>query len=227
MSDPRVYATFSLVGRAADGGAFGVAVATARPFVGALVPFVGPGGAVATQARVNTELGRAGLARLAAGEPVAAALAAVLATDGDRELRQLHGIDGGGSWAHTGAACVPWAGHRAGRDCSAAGNMLVGPEVLDAMTAAFEAAAADDLARPLLAALAAGQAAGGDRRGKRSAALLVWSERPRLGHNLRVDDHPEPVAELGRLHEVAREQAEEIRRQYGLEGLRLFGRVKT
>jgi uncharacterized Ntn-hydrolase superfamily protein len=218
-------ATFSIVGRA--GGAFGVAVATARPVVGALVPFVGPCGAIATQARVNTELGRRGMALLEQRLPIDVALSTLLAHDSERDLRQLHGLDAHRSYAHTGDRCVPWAGHLQAQECTAAGNMLANSEVVAAMVDAFTAEGGRELSDRLLKSLEAGQAAGGDKRGKQSAALLVWSPEPRLFHNLRVDDHAEPVAELRRLHGIAVEQARLIREQYGEEGLRLFSRVKN
>jgi uncharacterized Ntn-hydrolase superfamily protein len=221
---PMDLATFSIVGRSA--GAFGVAVATARPVVGALVPFVGQFGAVATQARVNTDLGREGLALLEQRLPIDLALSTLLEGDSDRELRQLHGLDAERGFAHTGEQCIPWAGHLQGPDCSAAGNMLTGRDVVLAMVETFSSRSDLELSDRLLSSLEAGQEAGGDKRGKQSAALLVWSPEPRLFHNLRVDDHSEPVAELRRLHAIALDQARLIREQYGDEGLRLFSRVK-
>jgi uncharacterized Ntn-hydrolase superfamily protein len=218
--------TFSIVARDDATGDVGVAVATARPCVGALVPWVSRDGAIATQARVNTDLGREGLARLSRGESVGAALAALLARDPDREIRQVHGVGADGTFAHTGAKCVDWCGHREVPGFSVAGNMLAGPGVLAAMAEAFGAARSRGLAERLLLALEAGQRAGGDKRGKQSAALLVASGEPRGYHNLRVDDHAEPVAELRRVFEVAVEHARRIEREYGAEGVRLFGRVK-
>jgi uncharacterized Ntn-hydrolase superfamily protein len=220
-------ATFSIAARDRRTGDVGVAVATARPNVGSLVPFASRRGAIATQARVNTDLGRQGLALLTEGVPIGVALPSLLAADDDRDLRQLHGVDAGGSFAHTGARCVPWCGHRTEDDLTAAGNMLAGAEVLDAMVSAYRAADPEgDLPGRLLAALTAGQGAGGDRRGKRSAALLVASAEPRLHHNLRVDDHPDPVAELRRIHDRVVAHVREIAAEHGPEGVRLFGRVK-
>jgi uncharacterized Ntn-hydrolase superfamily protein len=211
---PAVFcATFSIVAGAE--GEFGVAVSTARPAVGALVPHVCLGGAIATQAWVNIGLGLDGVARLAAGAAVDATLAALLAADPGAAHRQVHGIDAAGrQHAHTGAECVPWAGHRLGSGFSVAGNMLVGEGVLDAMARAFTGATTTDLAERLLLALEAGQAAGGDKRGKQSAALLVASPRPRVYHNLRVDDHAEPVAELRRIFTLARAGDPERRARY-------------
>ena len=219
--------TFSIVARD-PAGAFGVAVATSRPSVGSLVPFVSPAGAIATQARVNTELGRRGLALLEQGVPVQTALRALLAEDADREIRQIHGVGGTRVFCHTGARCVSWCGHHAGDGFTVAGNMLAGPQVIAAMVEAYGAARSEqrEFSECLLTALEAGQSAGGDKRGKQSAALLVASPEPRMYHNLRVDEHAAPVAELRRIYEVVGEHSRQIEREYGPEGLRLFGRVK-
>lgn len=219
-------ATFSIAARCPRTGDFGVAVATARPGVGSVVPWVSRHAAIATQARTNTELGRLGLGRVEAGTPIAAALGGLLADDPDAPHRQLHGVDRTGVFVHTGPACQPWCGHAADAGCTVAGNLLAGPPVLQAMREAFGARPGDELARRLLAALEAGQAAGGDRRGKQSAALLVASDDPRPYHNLRVDDHPEPVAELCRLFDLTERFTATLREQYGAEGLRRYRRVK-
>jgi uncharacterized Ntn-hydrolase superfamily protein len=220
--------TFSVVAYDARVGAFGVAVATARPAVGALVPFVSLSGGIATQARVNTEIGRRGIALLDQGVPVGTALRTLLADDTDRDIRQLHGVDAAGSFCHTGANCVPWCGHHDGGDFSVAGNMLTGPGVVEATVGAYQHARTDEreLSERLLLALEAGQAAGGDKRGKQSAALLVASREPRGYHNLRVDDHADPVAELRRVYDLVVQHSLKIEREYGPEGLRLFSRVK-
>ena len=203
-----------------------MAVATARPAVGALVPFVSLQGAIATQARTNTDLGRHGLALIERGVPLRVALAGLLDTDPDRELRQLHGIDTQTTFAHTGARCVEWCGHATGDGFTVAGNMLVGERVIQAMSAAFAAAENAELPERLLRALEAGQVAGGDKRGKQSAALLVASPTPRGYHHLRVDDHADPVAELRRVYEVAVAHWARVGLEYGAEGQRLFGRIK-
>ncbi len=220
--------TFSIVARDSAVGSFGVAVATARPAVGALVPFVSLCGGIATQARVNTDIGRRGIAMLEQGVPVGAALRTLLEGDPDREIRQTHGVDAAGTFCHTGVSCVPWCGHHEGGDFTVAGNMLAGPEVLPAMAAAYHRAREEgrELSEGLLLALEAGQAAGGDKRGKQSAALLVASREPRGYHNLRVDDHAEPVAELRRIYDLVVQHSLKIEREYGPEGLRLFSRVK-
>jgi uncharacterized Ntn-hydrolase superfamily protein len=220
--------TFSIVARDPDATGFGIAVATARPAVGSLVPFVSLQGAIATQARVSTELGQRGLALLAQAVPIQPGLRALLDADPDRDIRQIHGLDAHDAFCHTGAQCVPWCGHHRGDGFTVAGNMLAGPAVIEGMAAAFHAARArkHDLAAALLLALEAGQAAGGDKRGKQSAALLVASAAPRMYHNLRVDEHPDPVRELRRIYEHVLEHSRQIEREYGPEGLRLFSRVK-
>ncbi|HEV8674403.1 MAG TPA: DUF1028 domain-containing protein [Methylomirabilota bacterium] len=207
-------------------GDFGVAVATARPAVGALVPWVSRRAAIATQARVNTDLGRHGLALIEQGVPIATALGALVEADPERELRQLHGVDERHAFVHTGGRCVAWCGHVAGDAFTVAGNMLVGGGVLEAMAAAFAARAEDELAARLLAALEAGQTAGGDKRGKQSAALLVAAAGPRGYHNLRVDDHADPVAELRRIYAVGVAHWNRLAQEYGLDAQRLFGRIK-
>ena len=217
--------TFSIAARDGEAGAFGVAVATARPTVGSLVPWVSLRGAVATQARVNTELGRQGLLLVDQGVPIDVALSALLWKDGERENRQVHGVDGERVFCHTGTECVPWCGHSDGDGFTVAGNMLTGPEVIAAMAGVFEKSDGELSAR-LLMALEAGQAAGGDKRGKQSAALLVASPEPRMYHNLRVDDHGDPVAELRRIYELVVERSRTIEREYGPVAARLFGRVK-
>lgn len=220
--------TFSIAARSPADGSFGVAVSTARPVVGSLVPFVSLNGAIATQARVNTDLGRHGLALLAAGVGIRAALDALLAQDDDRARRQVHGVDAAGAFTFTGDDCVPWAGHRASDNYTVAGNMLAGPDVVEAMAETFQATASEsvDLSERLLRALEVGQRAGGDKRGKQSAALLIASPEPRMYHNLRIDDHANPVAELRRIHTVVVEQSQRIEAEYGLEGPRLFSHVK-
>ena len=220
--------TFSIVAYDPTVGAFGVAVATARPAVGALVPFVSLSGGIASQARVNTEIGRRGIALLDQGVAVGTALRTLLQDDADRDIRQVHGVDATRSFCHTGANCLPWCGHQEEEDFSVAGNMLTGPRVVEAMVEAYRGARAGtrELSDRLLLTLEAGQAAGGDKRGKQSAALLVASREPRGYHNLRVDDHPDPVVELRRIYDLVVQHSLKIEREYGPEGLRLFSRVK-
>ncbi len=220
--------TFSIAAHDPVTGSFGVAVSTARPNVGSLVPFVSLRGAIATQARVNTDLGKQGLALLAADVPVDVAMQSLLAIDPDRDRRQVHGVTPNGHFAFTGEKCVAWAGHETGSHFTVAGNMLTGPEVIEAMAGAYQLATVEqlELSERILRALEAGQAAGGDKRGKQSAALLVASPDPRMYHNLRVDDHADPVTELRRIYAVVVEQSRQIEQEYGLEGLRLFSRIK-
>jgi uncharacterized Ntn-hydrolase superfamily protein len=220
--------TFSIVAHDPAVGAFGVAVATARPAVGALVPFVSLHGGIATQARVSTEIGRRGIILLEQGVPVGVAIRALLEGDADREIRQVHGVDTAGGFCHTGASCVPWCGHHDGGDFTVAGNMLAGPQVVEAVVEVYRRACKEerDLSERILLAIEAGQAAGGDKRGKQSAALLVASREPRGYHNLRVDDHPDPVAELRRVYDLVAQHSLKIEQEYGPEGLRLFSRVK-
>ncbi len=191
--------TYSAVARCPRTGAFGTAVATATVAVGALVPWIRPGiGAACTQAWTNPHLARAALDRLAAGLPAGRALAETCAEDPAAALRQLGlvGREGPGA-AWTGADCTPWAGHLAGPDFAVQGNMLTGPELLPAMA---EALAADaPLEARLMRALEAAQAVGGDLRGRQSAALRVMEAGPQARLDLRVDEHPDPVAELRRL----------------------------
>ncbi|WP_448574544.1 DUF1028 domain-containing protein [Thermomicrobium sp.] len=203
--------TFSIVALDPATGELGVAVASKFLAVGAVVPWARAGvGAVATQSYANVSYGPTGLELMAAGQSAGETLARLLADDPDRELRQVGIVDArGGAVTFTGSACHAWAGGRTGPGYAVQGNILTGPEVVDAMARAFETTEGS-LAARLLAALAAGDAAGGDRRGKQSAALLVVKERGGYGGytdrfiDLRVDDHPEPVAELQRLYGIWR-----------------------
>jgi len=203
--------TFSIVAVDLATGELGVAVASKFLAVGAVVPWARAGvGAVATQSYANVSYGPTGLELMAAGHSAGETLARLLADDPDRELRQVGIVDArGGTATFTGSACHAWAGGRTGPGYAVQGNILTGPEVVDAMAHAFETTDGP-LAVRLLAALAAGDAAGGDRRGKQSAALLVVKERGGYGGytdrfiDLRVDDHVEPVAELQRLYGIWR-----------------------
>ncbi len=220
--------TFSIVARDLRTGEFGVAVSTARPNVGSLVPFVSRRGGIATQGRVNSDLGRQGLVLLEQGVPIRLVLRDLLEADPDRDIRQVHAVDGSGAFCHTGANCAPWCGHLEEDGFTVAGNMLTGPQVIQAMADAFRASTEEqrELSERLLLALEAGQRAGGDKRGKQSAALLVASSEPRMYHNLRVDHHADPVAELRRIYNAVVVHMAQIEREYGAEGVRLFGRVK-
>jgi uncharacterized Ntn-hydrolase superfamily protein len=200
--------TFSIAARCARTGMFGVAVSTAVPGVGGICPFVQAGvGAVSTQSWVNPYLGIDGLALLAQGMGAGAALEKLMAEDPGRDVRQIGVVDRSGqSAAWSGKDCTPWFGHITGPGYAAQGNMLVGETTITAMAEAFEQAAALDLPERLLVALEAGQAAGGDKRGRQSAALKVVHREEYPYLDLRVDEHRAPVAELRRVFEVARHQ---------------------
>jgi uncharacterized Ntn-hydrolase superfamily protein len=200
--------TWSIVARDPETGAFGVAIATKFFAVGSLCPHAESGvGALATQALVNPLWGPAGLALLRAGVSAAEAVARLVAGDPGRDHRQLHLVDRAGRTAvHTGTACVDWCGAAAGEGFSVAGNMLAGAAVVEATAAAYRGAEGPFAAR-LLAALDAGEAAGGDKRGRQSAALLVYAGEDYAELDLRVDDHAAPLPELRRLWEVARRHA--------------------
>ena len=199
--------TWSIVARDAD-GAFGVAVASRFFAVGALCPYARSGvGAISTQALVNPGYGPRGLDLLEQGLAAADAIALLVAGDEGREHRQVHLIDRAGqSAAHTGARCIDWCGHRAYDGFSVGGNMLAGPRVLDDTAAAYQSQAAKPFAERLLAAMAAGEAAGGDKRGKQAAALLIHTTETYPFLDLRVDDHSEPIAELRRLYDASLER---------------------
>lgn len=199
-----LFTTFSLTARCPRTGQFGVAVATRVPAVGAAVPHVRARvGAIATQAWTNPYIGLDGLDLLAEGGSAAQVVDAILAWDPDREQRQFAVVDAaGGAAAHTGAETHDHAGHRLGDGFVAAGNLLAGPEVLDAMAAAFAAEPERELPVRLLASLAAGQAAGGDKRGKQSAALKVVDREDYAFVDLRVDEHADPIPELHRVYAV-------------------------
>lgn len=200
--------TFSIAARCARTGMLGVAVSTAVPGVGGLCPFVKPGvGAVATQSWVNPYLGIDALGLLAEGLGAQATLDKLIGADPGRDVRQLGIVDAqGASAAWSGPQCTPWFGHVTGPDFSAQGNMLVGERAISAMAEAFGRTAALDLPERLIVALEAGQAAGGDKRGRQSAALLVHHTEEYPYCSLRVDEHAHPVAELRRVFEVARHQ---------------------
>jgi uncharacterized Ntn-hydrolase superfamily protein len=193
--------TFSIVARCPRTGALGVAVTTAVPAVGAICPYVVPGvGAASTQAWVNPYLAIAALDRLRAGETAADALAAVVAGDAASAVRQFGLVDAAGRAASfTGGECTPWCGHRTGEGFAIQGNMLTGPDVLSEMQGAFTGSVAEELAERLIRALEAGQAVGGDKRGKQSAAVIVYGDEDYAEVDLRVDEHPLPVAELQRV----------------------------
>ena len=196
--------TWSLLARESS-GRFGVAIASRFFAVGSLCVLTRRGvGALSTQALMNPLYGPAGIERLAVGRSAVEVVAELTAADAGRAQRQLHVIARGGvGAAHTGAACIDWCGHRIHADFSVAGNMLAGPRVLEATAEAFSASAGQPLAERLIAAMAAGEAAGGDKRGKQSAALRIHGDEDYPELDLRVDDHTEPIVELRRLYEVS------------------------
>lgn len=206
--------TWSILGRDSQAGTVGAALCTRFFAAGALCVRVEGGlGAVSTQALVNPRFAPEGLARLRAGETPDSAVAAMIASDPGQGARQLHLLAADGTSArHTGQDCVDHAGHRSAPDVSVAGNMLAGPAVLDATLETFQRTQGLPLALRLLAALEAGEAAGGDKRGRQSAVLVVASADPWPDLDLRVDDHPDPLAELRRLHGVAGEHFVHFRR---------------
>lgn len=195
--------TWSIVAHDPAAGEIGVAVSTCAFAVGSRVPFVAPGvGALATQAFVNPFYGYRGLEMLRAGTAPQDVVARLTEADAGRADRQLHLMDREGrSAAYTGAECVPWCGHTIRDGFSVAGNMLAGPQVVDATAETF-AAMPGSLAVRFLAALRAGEAAGGDKRGRQSAAMLIHDAEEYALVDLRVDDHADPLAELGRLLDV-------------------------
>src|SRR5215510_12137388 len=200
--------TFSIVARSADGQSCGVAVASKFLAVGAAVPAAEAGvGALATQSYANLAYRPQGLALLRTGVAAAHVVAGLTAADGGRAQRQLGvvGSDGDGA-TFTGDGCHEWAGGVAGDGYAIQGNILTGPEVVDAMRDRWLALTGEPrFARRILAALRAGDKAGGDRRGRQSAALLVVAAKQGYGGtsdvvvDLRVDDHTDPVGELTRL----------------------------
>ena len=193
--------TWSIVARDAS-GALGVAVASRFFAVGALCPHAqSEAGALSTQALVNPRYGPAALRLLAMGREPARVIDDLVLADAGRETRQVHIVDAHGHCAaYTGSQCVGWCGHRTETNFSVAGNMLAGPRVVDDTVDAFHDNAALDFAERLLVAMEAGEAAGGDKRGKQAAALLIVTTEDYPVLDLRVDDHVEPLAELRRLH---------------------------
>ncbi len=200
--------TWSIRARDTRTGEMAIAVATKFFAVGSRVPNLRAGiGVLATQALTNPLYGRRGLALLEAGAPAEDVVRLLTGADRGQASRQLHVMDAEGRiGAHTGSACDDWAGHLAGRDCSCAGNMLAGPRVVADTVASFERHAALPMARRMIEAMKAGEAAGGDKRGKQSACLVIVSTEEYSDLDLRVDDHQEPLAELERLEAVSRER---------------------
>lgn len=210
MPEPAVH-TFSLVARDAKNGDLGVVVASKYLAVGAVVPYARAGvGAVATQSNVNVSYGPRGLDMMAAGQCPESVIQELTKADNGRATRQVGMVDAQGrSFAFTGEEANPWKGHIYEQDFACQGNLLAGEEVLREMAAAFKSAAGE-LSERLMAALLAGDKAGGDKRGRQSAAILVVRKDAgplKIGDrylDLRVDDHPDASAELARIFDIWR-----------------------
>jgi uncharacterized Ntn-hydrolase superfamily protein len=213
-------ATYSIVAKNNRTKEFGVASATAAPCVGAFLPFAEEAvGAIATQAWVNVNIGFVGLELMRSGFSVKTAIETVLADDGGRARRQVIGIDHSSVHGYTGQHCTDPKGHMLGGDFAVAGNILADVGVLDEMASAFKKAKGE-LGNRMICALEAGEAAGGDHRGKMSSVLLVASPTPKLNHNIRVDISQDPVNELRALHSRLERMQEELGDDDGGEVLR-------
>ncbi|MGD9884798.1 MAG: DUF1028 domain-containing protein [Reyranella sp.] len=199
--------TWSIIFRERDTGRIGIAVATKFFAVGSRVPSIAPGkGAVCSQALFNPFYGPRGLRLIREGLGATDVVRLLTASDPGRAHRQLHVLGADGVFAaHTGADCVPWCGHWIGDDMSVAGNMLAGPQVVAETVRTMRERADLALPRRLIEAMRAGERAGGDKRGKQSAALLIYGDQDYSELDLRVDDHVEPLIELSRLERVSRE----------------------
>jgi uncharacterized Ntn-hydrolase superfamily protein len=200
--------TWSLIAKDNVTGQIGIAVATKFFAVGARVPHIAPAiGAIATQALVNPYYGIDGVRLLRQGRAPREIVETLIAADAGHASRQLHIVDARGRIAaFTGRDCVDWCGHLEGDGFSLAGNMLAGSRVLDDTAGTYLANAHMPFARRMIAAMRAGEAAGGDKRGRQSAALLIYGEEEWSDLDLRVDDHIDPLTELERLETVSRER---------------------
>ena len=198
--------TFSIIAHDSGTGQVGIAVASKSFAAGARVPFIRTGvGAIASQAKGSHLYGPRALALLAAGASAADVVRLLIAADDDQDIRQVHVMDRQGRFAaHTGEECLDWCGHLVMPGFSLAGNILAEARVLDDMAAAYEAGSEVPLAQRLISALKAAEAAGGDKRGRQSSALLIHGDKEWALIDIRVDDHPDPLAELARLEEIAR-----------------------
>ena len=200
--------TYSIVARDPETGHFGIAVASRFFAVGAVVPYMAGGvGAIASQAFISPLYGIDGMKMLQAGASAEEVVAAMTGRDAGSHSRQLHVMDAAGrSAAFTGEKCIDWAGHLIGEGVSVAGNMLAGARVLEAALETYLAHPEKDFTDRLLTAMEAGEAAGGDKRGRQSAALRVVRGEAYPWIDIRADDHPDPLAELRRLMAVAGER---------------------
>jgi uncharacterized Ntn-hydrolase superfamily protein len=200
--------TYSIVARDPLTGHLGVAVASRFFCVGGVVPHLkGRVGAVATQAFVNPTYGTDGLVMLAEGRDPQEIVDTLTARDHGSAQRQMHLIDANGrNAAFTGVKCVDWAGHHVAENVSVAGNMLTGPEVVTRTIETYLERRDLPIAERLLAAMQAGEDAGGDKRGKQSAALVIYRDQDYAWLDIRTDDHADPLEELRRLYSVAQER---------------------
>jgi len=200
--------TWSIIAKDNATGQIGIAVATKFFAVGARVPHIAPAiGGIATQALVNPYYGIDGVRLLREGRAPRDIVETLVASDAGHGSRQLHIMDAKGQIAsYTGKDCVDWCGHLEGEGFSIAGNMLAGPRVLDDTAKVYLANTGMPFAQRLIAAMRAGELAGGDKRGKQSGALLIYGEEEWSDLDLRVDDHADPLAELERLEAVSRER---------------------
>jgi uncharacterized Ntn-hydrolase superfamily protein len=200
--------TWSIIFHEKESGRIAIAVATKFFAVGARVPYIEPQkGAVCTQALTNPLYGSHGLRLIREGVGAADVVRILTTSDAGRTHRQVHVMGADGKFAaHTGTECVPWCGHWIGEHMSVAGNMLAGPEVVSETVRTLRERHDLPLPRRMIAAMKAGEAAGGDKRGKQSAALLIYGKQEYSELDLRVDDHTEPLQELERLEEVSRER---------------------
>jgi uncharacterized Ntn-hydrolase superfamily protein len=196
--------TFSIAARDPRSGMLGVATSSKALAAGSMVPYVRRGaGAIASQSFVNPYLGIDGLVLLEQGLPAERAVEHLIEGDPGREMRQLGIVDiNGRTAAYTGERCIPWAGHVLGGGYVCLGNILTGERVVQAMAKEFERTVGEELPERLLQALEAGQAAGGDRRGRQSAGIYVIAGEEYPWCDIRVDDHEDPVRELRRIFEV-------------------------
>ncbi len=200
--------TFSISARCSKTGQLGVAVSTAVPGVGGICPFIKTKvGSISTQSWVNPYLGIDGLNLLEEGKDAKKTLDILINGDPDREVRQIGIVDANGlSATWTGKDCVDWAGHLNAENVSIQGNMLVGEETINAMYDSFKNTENLDLKERLMLCLEAGQNAGGDKRGKQSAAIKVFDKEEYPYLDLRVDEHHSPVSELRRVFEISKQQ---------------------
>jgi len=199
--------TYSLIAREPDTGEIGIIVASRFFACGAIVPFLGRRTAVATQSFVNPLWGTEGRRKLEAGETAQAVINEFAGMDDGRDLRQCHMMDNKGNFAaYTGADCVDWAGHKTGTFHSVAGNMLFGPDVVAATFETYELSSDLPMAERLIKAMRAGEIAGGDKRGKQAAGMVIHRGQDYAYLDVRADDHADPLGELERLVDVASER---------------------